>query len=257
MGYFPWHRAGSEAAGLNCPFNSINTTPDGVHEHPADKVHRPWGTHRHLRRPHGGLFAKFGKIEEVNNPTSKAGIATGDIVLQVTLMRQAFVEIPNVLMCRERRMLVVVEGRKPYCWLCGASGHMSKACPAKKPQPPPYPTTATTTTAAAVVVAVTSTEKSPDSDWKKVKERKSAKAPSPQERDVQSPGKKQERPKAVLEQPKKVQRSTGKQEKLSQKPEKEVQQQKHPKQPQINRKSNLSQRQRWRWMECLHLVPLL
>lgn len=39
---------------------------------------------------------------------SKAGIATGDFVLQVTY-RQSLDEIPNVIMCRERRMHVVVK----------------------------------------------------------------------------------------------------------------------------------------------------
>lgn len=53
------------------------------------------------------FYAQYGKVEEVSGVISKAGIATGDIVLQVTL-------IPNVLMCRERRMLLVVEGRRLY-----------------------------------------------------------------------------------------------------------------------------------------------
>lgn len=34
-------------------------------------------------------------------------------------------------------MLVVVEGRRPYCWACGASGHMYKACPGRKTVPRP------------------------------------------------------------------------------------------------------------------------
>lgn len=53
------------------------------------------------------FFSKYGDVEGVNASISKSGIATGDIVLQVTLTRQAFGEIPNILMCREKRMLVV------------------------------------------------------------------------------------------------------------------------------------------------------
>lgn len=63
-------------------------------------------------------------------------------------------------MCREKRMLVMVEGRKPYCWSCGASRHMSKACSAKSSQPPSRPT-ATTTTTITAIVSVASTEKAP------------------------------------------------------------------------------------------------
>lgn len=75
------------------------------------------------------FFAQFGKAEEVSGVISKAGIAIGDIVLQITLTHRRFANILNILMYREMRILVVVEGRRPYCWLCGVSGHMAKACP--------------------------------------------------------------------------------------------------------------------------------
>lgn len=42
-----------------------------------------------------------------------------------------------MLMCRGKMIHVVVEGRRPYYWSCGASGYMSKACPDKKAAPHP------------------------------------------------------------------------------------------------------------------------
>lgn len=58
----------------------------------------------------GALFSKYGQVEEVLSIMSKAGIATGDIMLQVTLTRQAFGEIPNILMSSEKQMLLLVVG---------------------------------------------------------------------------------------------------------------------------------------------------
>lgn len=68
----------------------------------------------------GAFFARYGEVE--------AGIATGVFVVQVTLIQKSFREIPNVLICWEKMMPVVVEGRRPYCWSCSALGHISKAC---------------------------------------------------------------------------------------------------------------------------------
>lgn len=65
-------------------------------------------------------------------------------VIQVTPTQKSFSEIPNVLMYEEKMMSVLVEGRRPYCWLCGALGHMSKA---------PHPSQATVTTAIPAVVS--------------------------------------------------------------------------------------------------------
>lgn len=39
--------------------------------------------------------------------------------------------------CRDRMIPFDVEGRSPYCWPCGASGHMPKACHVKKAVPQP------------------------------------------------------------------------------------------------------------------------
>lgn len=101
----------------------------------------------------GAFFAKYGEVNEVSAVLSKSGIGTGDIFLQITLNRQNFGEIPNILMCHEKRMLAVVEGRRPYSWSYGASGHMSKACPSKKATPQPQATAVTTPSVAAAETA--------------------------------------------------------------------------------------------------------
>lgn len=58
----------------------------------------------------GAFFSQYGSVYKVSSIKSKAGIATGDMVLYVTLTRQDFGEVPYTLMCPERRMLVVVAG---------------------------------------------------------------------------------------------------------------------------------------------------
>lgn len=49
----------------------------------------------------GALFAQYGKVE-VSGIISKAGIATGDMVIQVTLTCESFAGIPNILIYWER-----------------------------------------------------------------------------------------------------------------------------------------------------------
>lgn len=80
----------------------------------------------------GAFFAKYGQVQEVSAVRSKAGIATGDIVLQVVLTWQSFQNIPYILTCREQRMFEVVEGRGPCCRACCSVGHKAKECPGKK-----------------------------------------------------------------------------------------------------------------------------
>lgn len=55
----------------------------------------------------GALFSKYAEIEEVKDIIVKSGRATGDMELHVTLMRKSFGEIQNILLCREKRVLVV------------------------------------------------------------------------------------------------------------------------------------------------------
>lgn len=41
---------------------------------------------------------------------SKMGIATRDIILQVTMFRKYFLEIPDILMCWGQEILIILEG---------------------------------------------------------------------------------------------------------------------------------------------------
>lgn len=77
----------------------------------------------------GAFFTKYGEVNEVKALSSKSGIETGDMEVQITLDQHNFREIPNTLVCRKRKMLVVVEGRKPCCWLCGVGGPYGQRMP--------------------------------------------------------------------------------------------------------------------------------
>lgn len=61
----------------------------------------------------GEFFDGYSEVEDVPTVISKSGIGTVDFVLQVTLIRKSFGEIPNVLTCREKMMPLVVECRRP------------------------------------------------------------------------------------------------------------------------------------------------
>lgn len=93
--------------------------------------------------------------------------------------------MPNILICRDRRMLVVVEGWKPHCCLCGASWHMAKACPWKNV------TTTSTATAKATVAA--EIDKTPNGVRKEVvsKGQKFASDPPPPTPQQDTPSKEQ------------------------------------------------------------------
>ncbi|CAE1242006.1 unnamed protein product [Acanthosepion pharaonis] len=90
----------------------------------------------------GFFFSKFGEVASVSAVKSKAGIATEDVEVIVTVTRKNFVAIPNVLTFEGRPIYVTVEGRRPLCWACGVVGHLSKTCPGKRPEPQPENTTA-------------------------------------------------------------------------------------------------------------------
>lgn len=79
----------------------------------------------------GAFFAQYSQVDDFSATVNKLGITSEDFVIQVTLTWKSFSEIPNILVCQEKMMPVVVEGCYPSCWLCGASGHMSKCVPAR------------------------------------------------------------------------------------------------------------------------------
>lgn len=78
-------------------------------------------------------FSKFELVENVSLITSKAGIVTGDFVLQVTMDRKTFLDIPDTLACRQCKTLVIVKSRRPHCWACGTAEKLFKAYCGKKP----------------------------------------------------------------------------------------------------------------------------
>lgn len=75
----------------------------------------------------GGFFSSYGQVEEVTFITSKSGITTGNI--NITLTHQAFGNIPNILMCWKKWMLVVVEDTDPTA---GGVMHWG-TCPRRSP----------------------------------------------------------------------------------------------------------------------------
>lgn len=101
-------------------------------------------------------------MEEVSVTMSKTGISTGNFVVQVTLTRKGFSNIPNTLMCQERIIPMVVERWCPYCWSCSVMRHMVKACPSKKAASQPNQ---------AAVPAAAVTDKVPDGGWKEVRKK--------------------------------------------------------------------------------------
>lgn len=84
----------------------------------------------------GDRFAQYGQVAEVTPVKGKTGISTGDIIVQVTLTRESFNGIPDILTCGGRRTFAVVQGRRLHCWSCVAAGYMAKECLGKNPVPP-------------------------------------------------------------------------------------------------------------------------
>lgn len=142
MGHPTGYRARGQVAGRkyfnsqDCPALVMGTrkTKVRVYGIPVDITEDRMGT----------FFSQYEQVEEVSAVISKAGIATRDFVLQVTLTRRSIADIPNLLMCREKRMLVVVvvEDRRSYCWSYRTLVHISKACFGKNVTPQ-YRSTAT------------------------------------------------------------------------------------------------------------------
>ena len=104
------------------------------------------------------FLSKFGRVEESNLLRSAARTAYGDHVFRLCLVREGFQAIPEVIIRRERQMMVVVEERRPRCWSCKQLGHISKFCPPKNPPNAAAPAAATATTATTITTATISSE---------------------------------------------------------------------------------------------------
>lgn len=47
---------------------------------------------------------------------------------EVMIDRKAFISIPNCLDVECQKMTIIVIGRRPTCWKCGQTGHLSSSC---------------------------------------------------------------------------------------------------------------------------------
>lgn len=79
----------------------------------------------------GFFFSRCGVVSDVSIVNSKAGIATSNVEVSLTVIRKNFMAIPNILTCRSRPIYVVVEGRRPFCWASEGAGYLLKAFPGR------------------------------------------------------------------------------------------------------------------------------
>ena len=104
------------------------------------------------------FLSAFGCVEEINLLRSAAGTAYGDNMFRLSLTWEGFQAIPEIIISRERQMMVIVEGRRLRCWSCKQLGHISKFCPGKNPPNAAAATAATETAATTVSTATISSE---------------------------------------------------------------------------------------------------
>ena len=105
-------------------------------------------------------LSAYGQVEEFNLLRSPAGTAYGDYAFRLCLTRDGFKAIPKTLVCGDRQMMVMVEGRRPRCWGCKQIGHIAKFCPQRpenKEKASATLTTTTTTTTTKDAAATTTT----------------------------------------------------------------------------------------------------
>ena len=91
-------------------------------------------------------LSAYGNVEEFNLLRSPAGTAYGDYAFRLCLTRGGFKAIPEPLICGDRQIMVMVEGRRPRCWGCKQIGHIAKFCPQRPENKEKASTTTTTTT---------------------------------------------------------------------------------------------------------------
>ena len=100
------------------------------------------------------FLSRYRRVEESNLLRSASRMAYGDHVFQLSLTREGFQAIPEIIISRERQMMLVVEGQRPCCWSCKQLGHISKFCSQKDP-PSAAASTATTATTTATITTAT------------------------------------------------------------------------------------------------------
>ena len=92
---------------------------------------------------------------------SAARTVYGDYVFWLCLTREGFQAIPEMIISRERQMMVVVEDRRPCHWSSKQLGHISKFCPQKD-----LPNAAAATAAPITTTKVTTATFSSESETK-------------------------------------------------------------------------------------------
>lgn len=105
----------------------IRKTQITIHRVPLDV------TKNHL----GAFFMTNGKVATVSQFSANQAL---QLALEVTVRRETFVNIPNMVVSRGRSIYVVVEDRLSRLWLCGAAGYIAKLCPGKNTTPIPKAT---------------------------------------------------------------------------------------------------------------------
>lgn len=86
------------------PHQEIGDVANRVSGHLEDENHTSWGIFRHHL---GVFFAHYGQIGDVTMIKYKAGIATGEVILQVTISLKSFMDIPDILMCWGQDILTI------------------------------------------------------------------------------------------------------------------------------------------------------
>ena len=99
-------------------------------------------------------LSAFGHVEEFNLLRSPAGTAYGDYAFRLCLSRDGFKAIPETLICGDRQMMVMVEGRRPRCWGCKQVGHIAKFCPQRPDNKEKASATTTTKDVAATTITI-------------------------------------------------------------------------------------------------------
>ena len=65
------------------------------------------------------FLSTYGRVEDVSQLRSAAGVAHGDYVFRICMAREGFQAIPDTILSRETQMMVVLEGKRPHCRMTG------------------------------------------------------------------------------------------------------------------------------------------
>ena len=100
-------------------------------------------------------LSAYSHVEEFNLLRSPARTAYGDYAFRLCLTRDGFKAIPETLICGDRQMMVMVEGRRPRCWGFKQVGRIVKFCPQRPENKDKASMTTTPTTKDAAATTIT------------------------------------------------------------------------------------------------------